>query len=161
LTLGAEAERYLADRTRAVYTSEALTRARHAQTAEDEFRMQRMRRYKDAITNGDTSLVLMLLDHNPGDVKEVIGLILKQRDAIFEKSHGLIGLLRHEGLLDKADLDEAMRQARQALADGLDPRGFDTLLTGQADPAVDASPASYDAITEGRVVDAEDDEDDD
>lgn len=160
LSLGTEAERYLADRTRALYAKEALGRARRAQLEEDEFRRERMRRYKEAIASGDTSLVLMLLDHNPGDVKEVIKLILEQRDATFDKSRDLVTLLRDEGLLDKAELDEATEQARRNLVDALNPRAFDTLVTGTA-PALDSSPAGRDAITEGRLVDDEDEEDDD
>jgi hypothetical protein len=124
---------------------------------------ERIEFYQQALERGDVeSLITLTLTDHPGDVRQVLNLVLNQRQENRENARKILETMLEAGTVSVRDLDETRRAALRTLLQGLGTDALGTSIEDREQTALDDRPSTAikSTTTESADFDDVDDEDD-
>lgn len=117
---------------------------------------QRMTMYANALRNDNLNMLALVLDGHGEDAKEVVKLVLSQKDKSTQEAHAVLGMLLDKDLINRHDVKEIMTDAANKVSERIND--VNPLETRR--PATLGEKRSPTRVASHRADDDEDDEDD-
>ncbi|SMD26208.1 hypothetical protein [Kibdelosporangium aridum] len=155
------------EQTKQLLEEQRATFAQRLAAKEEEHKLELLQKniefYAQALNAGSLNLVALRLAANPDEVKEVLNVLVEQRQLDFEGARGMLNSLLENHLVNKRDVADIMARATSVVADHMTRAPFEVDRSSRQDPArngVVDPPALAAAPVTAEVV-REQDEDDD